>query len=130
MSASITIQAAADFLRDHDGYLILTHLRPDGDTVGCAAALCRALRQLGKRAFVLPNPQASSLFTPYFEGLLAEDGFAPDTVVSVDIAARGLFPDNAQKYLPGWTGPLTTTPPRSSSPSAPVWTRAGPPVAS
>ena len=97
MSASITIQAAADFLRDHDGYLILTHLRPDGDTVGCAAALCRALRQLGKRAFVLPNPQASSLFTPYFEGLLAEDGFAPDTVVSVDIAARGLFPDNAQK---------------------------------
>lgn len=100
MSASITIQAAADFLRDHDGYLILTHLRPDGDTVGCAAALCRALRQLGKRAFVLPNPQASSLFTPYFEGLLAEDGFAPDTVVSVDIAARGLFPDNAQKYLP------------------------------
>lgn len=100
MSPSITIQAAADFLRSHDGYLILTHLRPDGDTVGCAAALCRALRQLGKRAFVLPNPQASSLFTPYFEGLLAEDGFAPDTVVSVDIAARGLFPDNAQKYLP------------------------------
>ena len=40
MSASISIQAAADFLRDHDGYLILTHLRPDGDTVGCAAALC------------------------------------------------------------------------------------------
>ena len=115
MSASITIQAAADFLRDHDGYLILTHLRPDGDTVGCAAALCRALRQLGKRAFVLPNPQASSLFTPYFEGLLAEDGFAPAT-------PRNIFP--------GWTWPLTTTPPRSSSPSAPVWTRAGPPVAS
>ena len=40
MSASISIQAAADFLREHDGYLILTHLRPDGDTVGCAAALC------------------------------------------------------------------------------------------
>ena len=60
-----------------------------------AAAAC-LLPELGKRAFVLPNPQASSLFTPYFEGLLAEDGFAPDTVVSVDIAARGLFPDNAQ----------------------------------
>ena len=46
MSASITIQAAADFLRDHDGYLILTHLRPDGDTVGCAAALCEGLAGL------------------------------------------------------------------------------------
>ena len=87
MSASISIQAAADFLRDHDGYLILTHLRPDGDTVGCAAGLCRALRQLGKTAYILPNHQASSLFTPYFQGLLA------------DIAARGLFPDNAREYL-------------------------------
>ena len=99
MSASITIQAAADFLRDHDGYLILTHLRPDGDTVGCAAGLCRALRQLGKTAYILPNHQASSLFTPYFQGLLAGDDFVPDTVVSVDIAARGLFPDNAREYL-------------------------------
>ena len=99
MSASISIQAAADFLRDHDGYLILTHLRPDGDTVGCAAGLCRALRQLGKTAYILPNHQASSLFTPYFQGLLAGDDFVPDTVVSVDIAARGLFPDNALEYL-------------------------------
>lgn len=99
MSASISIQAAADFLRDHDGYLILTHLRPDGDTVGCAAGLCRALRQLGKTAYILPNHQASSLFTPYFQGLLAGDDFVPDTVVSVDIAARGLFPDNAREYL-------------------------------
>ena len=99
MSASISIQAAADFLRDHDGYLILTHLRPDGDTVGCAAGLCRALRQLGKTAYILPNHQASSLFTPYFQGLLAGDDFVPDTVVSVDIAARGLFPDNAREHL-------------------------------
>ena len=36
---------AAHFLLAHDGYLILTHVRPDGDTIGCAAALCRSLRQ-------------------------------------------------------------------------------------
>ena len=98
MSASISIQAAADFLRDHNGYLILTHLRPDGDTVGCAAGLCRALRQLGKTAYILPNHQVSSLFTPYFQGLLAGDDFVPDTVVSVDIATPGLLPDNARPY--------------------------------
>ena len=51
MSARLTVQETADFLRTLDGVLILTHVRPDGDTVGCAAALCRALRQLGKRAF-------------------------------------------------------------------------------
>ena len=62
----MTIQEAAAFLAAHDGYLILTHVRPDGDTVGSAAALCRGLRQLGKRAFVLPNPEATALFTPLF----------------------------------------------------------------
>ena len=95
----MTPQQAADFLRAHDNYLILTHVRPDGDTVGCAAGLCLALRQAGKTAFVLPNRETSSLFSPYLEGLLAADTFVPDTVVSVDIASRGLFPDNAQIYL-------------------------------
>lgn len=96
---TITITQAAEFLRAHDGYLILTHVRPDGDTIGCAAGLCRALRQAGKRACVLNNPEATELFTPYFEGLTAAEGYVPDTVVSVDMAARSLFPDNAKQYL-------------------------------
>lgn len=96
---TITTAQAAEFLRAHDGYLILTHVRPDGDTIGCAAGLCRALRQAGKRACVLNNPEATELFTPYFEGLTAPEGFVPDTVVSVDMAARSLFPGNAKQYL-------------------------------
>lgn len=95
----MTPQQAADFLRSHDNYLILTHVRPDGDTVGCAAGLCLSLRQAGKQAFVLPNPELTALFSPYLEGLLSTDDFSPDTVVSVDIASRGLFPDNARVYL-------------------------------
>lgn len=95
----MTVQQAVQFLRSRDEYLILTHLRPDGDTVGCAAGLCLALRQAGKTAYVLPNREATSLFTPYLEGLTAPESFAPHTVVSVDIAARGLFPENAQMYL-------------------------------
>lgn len=95
----MTPQQAAQFLVSHDHYLILTHVRPDGDTVGCAAALCRALRQTGKTAHVLPNPETTSLFTPYLEGLLAPEGWEPETVVSVDIAAKGLFPENALPYL-------------------------------
>ena len=96
---NFTIEQTGEFLKNHDGYLILTHVRPDGDTVGCAAALCRGLRDLGKTAHVLPNPETTSLFSPYLEGLLAPEDFCPETVVSVDMAARGLFPDNAQKYL-------------------------------
>ena len=39
---------AAEWLLAHDNFLLLTHVRPDGDTVGCAAGLCRALREQGK----------------------------------------------------------------------------------
>ena len=34
----MTVKEVAAFLRAHDSYLILTHRRPDGDTLGCAAA--------------------------------------------------------------------------------------------
>lgn len=96
---TITTARAAEFLRTHDGYLILTHVRPDGDTIGCAAGLCRALRQAGKTACVLDNPEATELFTPYFSELTPPEDFVPDTVVSVDIAARSLFPEPAKQYL-------------------------------
>ena len=39
-------QEAAAWLNQRDHILILTHRRPDGDTVGCAAGLCAALRGL------------------------------------------------------------------------------------
>ena len=54
------IAEAAALLRRQDNILILTHKRPDGDTVGCAAALCAALRQIGKTAYVLPNPELTA----------------------------------------------------------------------
>ncbi len=91
--SSIPYQEAPRFLREHDGFLILTHKRPDGDTIGCAVALCRTLKALGKTAWILPNADATALFAPYWDGVLAPEGFRPDTVVSVDIASEGLFTD-------------------------------------
>lgn len=95
----MTPKQASEFLAAHDRYLILTHMRPDGDTIGCAAALCLALRQLGKEAFVLYNQQTTSLFSCYVENLIAPEDYQPTTVVSVDIAAAKLFPENARVYL-------------------------------
>ena len=89
---------AAALLREWDDILILTHRRPDGDTIGCAVALCCALQNLGKRAWVLGNPDTSGLFTRYLEGVLAPEGFAPKKVVSVDMASLGLLPGNAKGY--------------------------------
>lgn len=95
---TVDYRQAAQFLRERDGYLILTHKRPDGDAIGSAVALCLALRKLGKTAFVLPNPDATALFDPYWGDTRAPEDFAPDTVVSVDMASVGLFPENALPY--------------------------------
>ena len=94
----LTVQQTAELLRSFDRVLILTHVRPDGDTVGCAAALCAGLRALGKTAYLLPNPGLTDSTTPYFAPYTAPAGFAPEKVVSVDIAALGLFPENARPY--------------------------------
>ncbi len=99
MKETISTQQAAAFLAAHNNYLILTHVRPDGDTIGCGAGLCRALRQMGKTAYILENPEVTELFAGYVEGLTTGGDFVPETVVSVDIAARSLFPELAKPYL-------------------------------
>ena len=94
----MTDHQTAQRLLAMEDVLILTHRRPDGDTIGCACALCLALRQLGKTAWVLPNEDAHGLFTPYFEGVLAPAEFVPQFVVSVDTAALGMLPGSGQAY--------------------------------
>ena len=97
---TLTVQETASYLRTLDDVLLLTHVRPDGDTVGSAAALCRALRDMGKTAYLLPNPEITATYEPYAAPYWAPEGFAPAHVVSVDIAALNLLPDNAAIYAP------------------------------
>ena len=91
----MTRREAAAWLLAHDRYCILTHRNPDGDTIGSAAALCRGLRSIGKQAYILQNPQFTARYGRWLEGLTAPSVGAEDTVVSVDIAAETLLPENA-----------------------------------
>ena len=79
-------------LRDRDAILILSHLRPDGDTLGSGAALCSALRRMGKTAYLFPNPETTARYLPYVAQFFAPADFAPACVVAVDIATPDLFP--------------------------------------
>ena len=94
----LTVRETAALLKSWDNILILTHIRPDGDTVGCAAALCAALRNLGKTAYLLPNSGLTGLTKPYAAPYVAPDGFSPEKIVSVDISTEQLFPDNMKEY--------------------------------
>lgn len=88
----------AEWLRGRDGFLLLTHVRPDGDTIGSAAGLCAGLRAIGKTAYLLPNPELTESARPYAVPYHTPEDFQPETVVTVDIAALSLLPENAEGY--------------------------------
>lgn len=95
---AMTVKEAAAWLKVRDKFLLLTHVRPDGDTIGSAAALCRALRAMGKEAYLLKNDGITATYASYAEDLWAAEDYVPDFVVSVDIAATSLFIDKAEQY--------------------------------
>ena len=95
----LTLNETADFLLSHDNYAILTHRRPDGDTLGSSAALCRILRNMGKTAHLLRNDEITDRFAWLHEGLTKEEAAEGDTLVTVDVASSGMLPEKFGKYL-------------------------------
>lgn len=81
----------AAYLRAHDNYLLVTHQRPDGDTLGSASALCHALRRLGKTAYLYKNGEITESFVPFVSPYFAPEDFAPEICVSVDVAEEKLL---------------------------------------
>ncbi len=85
---------AAGFLLIHDRFCILTHRRPDGDTLGSAAALCRGLRKMGKQAYILTNPDLNGTQCRWLvEGLTKDETAPEDTLVAVDVASASMLPN-------------------------------------
>ncbi|MCL2427011.1 MAG: DHH family phosphoesterase [Oscillospiraceae bacterium] len=99
MSELLTIDQTATWLKERDDFLVLTHRRPDGDTLGSGGALAQCLRELGKTAYVLCNPGATPRYIHCIEPYIAPDDFEPEHIISVDTATVDLFPPNAAEYL-------------------------------
>ncbi len=93
---NLTIKQTAELLKSKDTILILTHRRPDGDTSGCAAALCRGLRSLGKTAWILENPQLIQKYRSYHQGLTISQVPQGAYLVSVDVASQDMLCMGAQ----------------------------------
>lgn len=95
----LTRSETAQILLAHDNFSIVTHRRPDGDTLGSSAVLCMGLRQLGKNAHILENPEITPKYTHLHQGLCKPKAEAGDFVVSVDVASENMLPD-CFKVLP------------------------------
>ena len=95
----LTRSETAAILLAHDNYTIVTHRRPDGDTAGSAAALCMGLRQLGKNAHILRNPELTPKYLRLHQGLTKDAAAEGDFVVTVDVASPNMLPDSCKTMV-------------------------------
>ena len=98
-SKMMTNIETADWLKSRDNYLILTHRRPDGDTIGCAGALAQGLREYGKTAYILYNPETTPRYQRFVNEYMAPDEYTPEYVIAIDTASSELFPKNGEAYI-------------------------------
>ncbi len=84
---SLTLAECADILLAIERPLVVMHIRPDGDTVGSGAALCKIFEKLGKKAFYTcadPIPERLTFLTA---GLLYTEDYSDLEPVSIDVAS-------------------------------------------
>nr|MDQ2828448.1 DHH family phosphoesterase [Chloroflexota bacterium] len=87
------LAAAASVLRGAARPVLFCHRSPDGDTIGAALALARALRHLGQTPTVVcadPLPP-SLLFVPESATISAVVPTDPDLLVTVDASDPGML---------------------------------------
>lgn len=74
-AAKSDIRRMAEFLLDNDGFTLITHTSPDGDTLGSALALKHMLERLNKRAQVVCEDRVPKVYA-FLPG--ADDVLSPD----------------------------------------------------
>lgn len=88
----MTVTECAALLKARSSVLLLTHTRPDGDTLCSAAALCSALRRLGKRAWLFANPETTETYAALVADYVEDREPGDALVVSVDTADVTMLP--------------------------------------
>ncbi len=90
----------AEILKKSNNILIISHKKPDGDTLGSAFALCHTLRDMGKNCGVTCLDAVTPKYLFLSEGKEKLDfDFIPQLVVSVDCASSEMIDsDIISKY--------------------------------
>ena len=79
---SDNVKTVAQALRAASKVLVATHVNPDGDGLGCEAALVRGLRAAGKQAYIVNQDKAA----PRYDILRLEELAAPEGEGGWDLA--------------------------------------------
>ncbi len=90
MSKMINCRAVCRLLRKKDDFIILTHVSPDGDTLGSAYALALGLGSIGKKAYVVCSDEVPARYD-YFVKKANLQPIDYKTIVAVDVADAKLL---------------------------------------
>jgi len=93
----ITVEQAAELLKQSDDIAVLCHANPDGDTLGSGHSLCRALQLMGKKATVLCADAIPNGYL-FMKAFIKEQSFTPKFIVTVDVAAKELLGDLKDEF--------------------------------
>lgn len=86
----VTLKDCAEIIKKCRSFLILTHQSPDGDTLGSAFALKRALDKMSKPSKVICNDEIPQKYSFLWDGIDNSD-IDFEAVIAVDIADRKLL---------------------------------------
>ena len=92
MAQKISKEEAFQFLEKHTRFLLVGHIRPDGDDIGSICALHNALESMGKEADMVINDELPDRFnfieTTRLINRDIPEGRTYDAVVFTDLANR------------------------------------------
>ncbi len=73
-------------LEERDNFIITSHIRPDGDSIGSCVSLFLILKSLGKRVIIVneDNPPQYLLFLPHLSEILQPDAQKGDVAIILD----------------------------------------------
>lgn len=84
---ALTLNECAEALLKIEKPLVVMHVRPDGDTVGSGAALCKIFMLLGKEVFYTSQDQIPDRLAFLTRGLTRIDDYDGLEAVSIDVAS-------------------------------------------
>ncbi len=84
MSKKCTLTETAELLKAAGNVVIVSHVSPDGDTLGSSLALAHALRMLGKGVVLNVDDEIPSVFS-FLPGIREYRRFSPEESVQADL---------------------------------------------
>lgn len=101
-----SLKEIAKILKESNSVLLFPHLNMDGDALGSSAALCAALRKLGKQSYILIEDEIAAFlqfldndYCTYDANVIAE----PDICLCIDCGETGRFKKREEKFFQGKT---------------------------